>query len=205
MKLYRKDGKVHLIEKIEVTENPNTYDSTATLINADGVVPNGGGNGWNVYSSSINVSEVYLMLNSLINPDYSRWQLNYNTVGSDNCICYIKTPEKGIITKIDTTLWWDGTYYKRSCSNFDIYGFETEANLLAFTNGTQIIHHESPQNANLKGQVYSHNSLSDKPFQYFAIKMNIVNSSDGYKSIGATKFYMRLPSGKVEVKHYGFK
>ncbi len=202
MKFYKKDGKVFAYKKQFLASGD--YSSTATLINADGVVPNGGGNGWEIYSKSANIVEVYLMLNASINPNYPRWQVNYNQVGTDNCICYFKTPQKGIISKIDTYTWWDDNSYKRAVSSFDIYGFNSEADLLAFTNGTKIIEARITIHSDQKGALHIINALTEQPFQYFAIKMNILNASDGYKSIGKTKFYMKLPASGYVTKYYGF-
>lgn len=205
MKAFKKDGKTYLHKTAIVTGGGNGYSDTATLINDDGAVSSGGGNGWEVYTQSANEPEVYNMLNSAINADYPRWQLNYNTYGTDNCICYFKTPEKGIITKIDTYTWWDDNRYQRGCSSFDIYGFNSEADLLAFTNGTKIFECRITIHSNLKGALHTISAIAEQPFQYIAIKMNIVNASDGYKSIGRTKFYMRLPLGGTEIKYFGFK
>lgn len=204
MKLYKKDGKFFAYKK-EVLASDGDYSSTATLINADGVVPNGGGNGWYVYDKSPEIQQVYQMLNPAFIPDYPRWQVNYNQVGSDNCICYFKTPQKGIISKIDTYTWWDDNLYKRGVQDFDIYGFNSEADLLAFTNGTKIIEARIVIHSNLKGALHTISALTEQPFQYFAIKMIINNASDGYKSIGSTKFYMRLPASGYITKYYGFQ
>ena len=202
MKLYKKEGKIFAY-KHKIAGSNSNYD-TETLINPDSLVTASTPNGWVVYDKSANASEVYLMLSGALTDEWPRWQINYNTYDEDNRICYFKTPEKGIITKVETMYWWDGTYYKRGCCYFDIYGFETEADLLTFKNGTKIIHHEGSSNSNLKGKVYSYDSLTDKPFQYFAIKMDVRNASDGYKSIGATKFYMKVSESADSIKCYGW-
>lgn len=203
MKLYKKDGKVFAYKK-EVIATDADY-AEAKIINPDGLVTASNPNGWTVYDKSASYAEVFNMLCRALTDAYPRWQVGYNQVGTDNCICYFKTPQKGIISKIDTFTWWDDNSYKRAVSSFDIYGFNSEADLLAFTNGTKIFECRIVIHSNLKGDLHTINAINEQPFQYFAIKMNIVNASDGYKSIGATKFYMKLPAEGYITKYYGFK
>ena len=203
MKLYKKDGKIYAYKK-EVLASDGDY-AEATIINPDGLVTDSNPNGWTVYDKSASKAEVFNMLGRALTDNYPRWQLNYNQVGSDNCICYLKTPQKGIISMIDTYTWWDDNSYKRGVSSFDIYGFNSEADLLSFTNGTKIFEVRIVIHSNLKGALHTISALTEQPFQYFAIKMNIVNASDGYKSIGSTKFYMRLPASGYITKYYGFQ
>lgn len=202
MKLYKKDGKFFAYKK-QVLASDGDY-AEAKIINPDGLVTASNPNGWTVYDKSTNKAEVFNMLGRALTDNYPRWQFNYNQAGLDNCICYLKTPQKGIISKIDTFTWWDDNSYKRGVSSFDIYGFNSEADLLAFTNGTKIIQARIVIHSNVKGASHTINALTEQPFQYFAIKVNIENASDGYKSIGSTKFYMRLPASGYVTKYYGF-
>lgn len=162
------------------------YDEESTLINENGVVTSAtGGNGWVIYPQT-NYSEVVCMLNATYNTSYPRWQ-----TGSPNVYAYFKTPKKGIISSYLTTQWCDDNSTGRICNHWIITGYESEADMLALTNGTVI--DDNTWASASKGTSKTVTLDNNKAFQYYTLKMvnNFANGS--YCSMGNTKFYMRLP------------
>lgn len=162
------------------------YDEESTPINENGAVTSAtGGNGWVIYPQT-NYNEVFLMLNATANTTYPRWQ-----TGSPNVYAYFKTPKKGIVTSYLTTQWCDENSTGRICNHWIITGYESEADMLALTNGSVI--DDNTWASASKGASKTVTLENDKAFQYYTIHMvsNFANGS--YCSMGNTKFYMREP------------
>ena len=190
-----KNGRMY--GKIETSTILEPYDEVATLINADGIVTSAtGGNGWVIYQQG-DYAETFLMLNATANTSYPRWQAS-----SPNVFCYLKTPQKGIITHYTTTQWYDGTASSRICNHWIITGYETEADLLALQNGTVI--DDNYWTSVAKGTTKTCYCNKNKAFEYYSIHMISNFAGGSWCSMGATKFYMRLPN-KHEVETKKFK
>lgn len=176
-----------------LTEN---FTRLTPCINEDGVVTSAtGGNGWTIYSTT-GSGEVFLMLNSQANPNYPRWQNN-----SPNVIGYIKTPYKGIITHYTTTQWCDDNSTQRICNHWRITGYNTEENMQALSNG--VIIDDNTWTFRSKGASKSILLANTHAFEYYTIHMISNFAGSSYCSMGATKFFMRLPQEQqIEVKKY---
>ena len=180
--------KENNIYKIPTETIKLDYSPNPVLINDVGVITSqAGGNGWVIYDKSANYSEVFLMLNYDPNSAYPRWQN-----GAPNAYAFLKTPQKGILTRLHTTQWCDEYITGRICNHWKITGYETEAEMLALTNGTVLVD-DTWVTVN-KGEVRISNINNDKPFQYYTIHMVSNFAGGSYCSMGITKFYMRLPN-----------
>lgn len=182
MKAIVSDSKVYAIEKPVNVD----YDEYPTLINADGVVTSAtGGNGWVIYEKSSNYGEVCRMLNPALNTSYPRWQ--HSTYPA---IAYFKTPSKGILTSYTSKQTADDNIASRVCTDWQLKGYETEADCLADTNGTVLDTFTWTYIS--FGAVATRNLSNTKPFQYYSLTMIYNHGKDkSYTSMGETRFYMR--------------
>lgn len=189
-----KNGR--MLGKIETSTVIAQFNDEATLINADGVVTSyTGGNGWVIYPKD-DYGEVYLMLNATANPSYPRWQTS-----SPNVYAYFKTPQKGIITSYLTTQYADQNATYRVCNHWILTGYETEADMLALTNG--VVLDDNTWATQSQGQSKTISLNNNRAFEYYTIQMvsNFLGSS--YCSMGNTQFYMRLPNPhEIQVKRF---